>query len=163
MAGGGNLFRESFEHEPQGLGFGVRAGLRLASNAYVGATALGFLGTVHHSGEFAIRDWRMQVTFDVGKDLRTRGGLVLRPTLGFGLNRDAAVLTGGGERIESELGIVLAPGLELVGDLREHLFLAASIRTPFVFRWDHYSLLRDGTGSFFDLGIQGTVAVGARF
>lgn len=163
VVGGVLPFRESHGYEPQGVGLGIRTGLTLASGAYVGTTALGFLGTVHHSRGHAIRDWRMQVTFDVGRDFRRRGRLVWRPTIAIGLNRDAAVDTGDGNRIESELGFVVAPGIELLVDLPDHLFIAASTRTPFVLRFSDYTLLSDGTGSFIDFGIQGTFAVGARF
>lgn len=110
---------------PYGLGFGVRGGYNL-DEIFLGARF------VYYLGESSLNVWELGI--EGGYDIDA-GGVTIRPGLGLGIANTSApsivvlgTTVGGG----SSTDLYIAPGVGVLGDVSENIFIGAEARFQLV-------------------------------
>ncbi len=108
---------------PWGLGFGLRGGYNIDA-IYLGARFVYYLGDSEGEGpaEVTVNVWELGIEGGYDVDV---GGAVIRPGLGLGIANytvDSSVIS------VSESEFFLAPGVSLLFDVSENIFIGADAR-----------------------------------
>lgn len=123
---------------PQGLGFLGRVGYSFSGGFYVGGSMKIFLGQKVDEPPFKATFMAQQFAVDLGYAFGINEQLSIRPIIELGLNR-----YGMDEQDppdfdwhENDVGFWFAPGIDLVADITEHIFLGGGLRFGFAFMGD---------------------------
>lgn len=159
LGGGGVVNREDGVSNPQGFGLGVQGGYTFDMGLYVGGTLLWFVGDKEDNLLFEGRFNNLQFSGDLGYDFELVDNLVLRPIVGLGVNRNKLRITAPTDDTEADAGFMLAPGVELLFDVTDMIYVGGLFRMPISFMGDN-SLNND---SDVDFSVQGFVTGGVHF
>lgn len=136
VAGYGEMFDPPGELNPLGVGFGVSGGYHLAS-FYLGARFMFFLGESERVSGAQISANALTIGLEAGYELTLIDALLrVRPEVGVGLivtSAEAMTATSTSmSRDESSEDLYIAPGLAVLFDVSERVFVGIDAQLPIV-------------------------------
>jgi hypothetical protein len=147
---------------PQQLGFHGLMGYSFPGGFYIGGSMKLFLGQKADAvlpGMDDITFMTQQFALDLGYAIGISEALSVRPMLELALNRYGL---NPGTGVESDVGLMMNPGVDLIGDVSEHFWLGGGIRFAFALMGDEMDDIRVNDGSI-DVSLQFSVDAGLRF
>ncbi len=149
---------------PQQLGFQGLLGYSFPGGFYIGGSMKLFLGQKFEEAGFETKFMTQQFVLDLGYAIGVSDELSVRPMLELALNRYGfRTETPIGDDSSSDVGVMMNPGVDLVADITDHLWLGGGIRIAFALMGgDEMDDINVSDGAI-DVSLQLSVLSGLRF